>query len=210
MPRELTDSERNVYQYLIDFLQEHTYQPSVREIGKHFGIKSTKTVSQLLHSIARKGFIELDPGRSRGVRLLGYDSPRGVQPVPYFERIARESPVLRPEFRGRFITIDRTLVPAADAFFVRAADDALATRGIVAGDLILVKPGAPPADGLLVAARLGERAIVRVMASRNGSKILSAPNGATEMPVREAGDGVVLGEVCGLLRSPGLHRNGSN
>jgi repressor LexA len=71
MPQPLTEIERNVYQFLLDFLSEHTYQPSVREIGHRFGIKSTKTVSQLLHAIAGKGWIELDPARSRGVKLLG-------------------------------------------------------------------------------------------------------------------------------------------
>ena len=44
MPRTLTDVEQGVYDYLIDFLCEHTYQPSVREIGQRFGIKSTKTM----------------------------------------------------------------------------------------------------------------------------------------------------------------------
>ena len=72
MTQPLTPTERRVYHYLIDFLAENTYQPSVREIGKKFRIKSTKTVSDLLHSLAVKGYIERDPSRSRGVRLLGF------------------------------------------------------------------------------------------------------------------------------------------
>ncbi|HEY8309864.1 MAG TPA: MarR family transcriptional regulator, partial [Gemmatimonadaceae bacterium] len=71
MPEVLSAIEQKVYHYLLDFLTTHTYQPSVREIGKRFRIKSTKTVSELLHSLERKGYIERDPSRSRGVRLLG-------------------------------------------------------------------------------------------------------------------------------------------
>ncbi len=52
MSEPLTPVERKVYQYLIDFLAENTYQPSIREIGKRFRIKSTKTVSDLLHALA--------------------------------------------------------------------------------------------------------------------------------------------------------------
>jgi len=203
MPKKLSDVEQNVYQYLIDFLQEHTYQPSVREIGKRFGIKSTKTVSQVLHAIAAKGYIELDPSRSRGVRLLGFASTRTVQPVPVYERVAREGPELRPENRARYVTLDRCFVPASDAFFVRAADDAMASRGILSGDLVLVRPGTPDADGALVAAREGERAIIRTLAARGGAKALvAAAGGAGELPVRESGDGALLGEVCGVLRPP--------
>ena len=46
MPEALTPLERRVYQYMIDFLAENTYQPSIREIAKRFRIKSTKTVSE--------------------------------------------------------------------------------------------------------------------------------------------------------------------
>jgi len=57
MPDPLTPLERKVYHYLIDFLAEHTYQPSVREIGQRFQIRSTKTVAAILQSIADKGYI---------------------------------------------------------------------------------------------------------------------------------------------------------
>ena len=52
MAQPLTPTERRVYHYLIDFLAENTYQPSVREIGKKFRIKSTKTVSERFISLA--------------------------------------------------------------------------------------------------------------------------------------------------------------
>ena len=57
MPDQLSTMERRVYHYLLDFLGENTYQPSIREIGKRFRIKSTKTVSDILQSLAEKGYI---------------------------------------------------------------------------------------------------------------------------------------------------------
>jgi hypothetical protein len=71
MPEPLTDLERRVLEYLVQYLRSNTYQPSIREIGREFALKSTKTVSELLQSLADKGWIERDPSRSRGVRLLG-------------------------------------------------------------------------------------------------------------------------------------------
>ena len=68
MAEPLTQLERRVYHWMIDFLAENTYQPSVRDIAARFRIKSTKTVSDLLHSLANKGYIERDESRSRGVR----------------------------------------------------------------------------------------------------------------------------------------------
>ena len=71
MPEPLTQIEQRVYHYLLDFLCDNTYQPSVREIGKQFQIKSTKTVSELLQSLADKGYIERDP-----VSLARREAPR--------------------------------------------------------------------------------------------------------------------------------------
>src|SRR5918911_2672164 len=86
MVEPLTPIERRVYHFLLDFLSENTYQPSIREIGKKFRIKSTKTVSDLLQSLSAKGYIERDPSRSRGVRIVGYTGPTHLQAVPYYGR----------------------------------------------------------------------------------------------------------------------------
>jgi repressor LexA len=53
MAEQLTKLESSVYHYLLDFTAENTYQPSIRDIGKQFKIKSTKTVSDLLQSLAK-------------------------------------------------------------------------------------------------------------------------------------------------------------
>src|SRR5258708_38877692 len=113
MTEPLTPLERRVYHYLIDFLAENTYQPSIREIAKKFRIKSTKTVSDLLGSLALKGFIERDPSRSRGVRIVGYAGQAPTQPVPYYGRDPAGEPALIPHPRVAYLTMDRRLPPTA-------------------------------------------------------------------------------------------------
>ena len=60
----LTEIEEKILDYMVSYLRENTYQPSIREIGERFGIKSTKTVSEHLQALAEKGFLERDPSRS--------------------------------------------------------------------------------------------------------------------------------------------------
>src|SRR5690606_8436485 len=74
MPETLTPLERRVYHYLLDFLAENTYQPSIRDICRRFKIKSTKSAADILQSLAEKGYIQRDGSRSRGVRLIGFRS----------------------------------------------------------------------------------------------------------------------------------------
>ena len=201
MAEPLTPIERKVYQYLIDFLAENTYQPSIREIGKRFRIKSTKTVSDLLQALTQKGYIERDPARSRGVRILGYQGVSRIQPVPYYGKIHAGEPALLPEAREGFVTFDRRFVPGEDAFLLRVKGDSMTGRGILDGDYVMVSPSAPPGEGDVIAARLGEEATVKSLTYRDGVTVLQPANPAErEIVVRDGDDFAILGVVCGIFR----------
>jgi repressor LexA len=140
MPQALTDLERRALDYIVEYLRENTYQPSIREIGRRFGLKSTKTVSELLHAIEAKGYIERDPSRSRGVRLLGLTLRSETVSVPVLNRLG--------ETVDRYV-LDRRLAGAAGAYFLEVAGNELFAEGIRAGDLALIEPvpgGAGPDD----------------------------------------------------------------
>ncbi|HJQ18764.1 MAG TPA: transcriptional repressor LexA [Gemmatimonadaceae bacterium] len=174
MPEPLTQLERRVYHYMIDFLAENTYQPSIREIAKKFRIKSTKTVSDLLHALATKGYIERDESRSRGVRLLGFAAAGSTQPVPFYGKVNASEPVLAPENRAGYVTMDRRFLPAEDVFLLKVRGDALTSRCISDGDFVLVSPSTKVREGDLVAVRSGGDYAVRASTGRDESAMLGA------------------------------------
>ena len=201
MAETLNPIERKVYHYLLDFLTENTYQPSVREIGKRFRIKSTKTVSEILQSLANKGYIERDPSRSRGVKLLGYEGAQRVMGVPYYGRIHAGEPALLPENREGFITMDRRFIPAEDVYFLRVKGNSMIGRGIFDGDYAMILPTPEPIEGEIIAARLGPDAAIKVYSCRDGTVVLSPANpNEREIVVQPGDDFAVLGKVCGIFR----------
>ena len=201
MTQPLTPVERRVYHFLLDFLSENTYQPSIREIGRRFRIKSTKTVSDLLQSLAAKGYIERDPSRSRGVRLVGFKALAGTQPVPYYGKIHAGEPSLLPEHREGSITFDRRFVASEDTFVLRVKGDSMVGRGIHDGDYVMVTPIAQPRDGEVVAARVGDEATVKTYERRADGVMLRAANPEErDIPVRPGEDFAVLGVVSGVFR----------
>jgi repressor LexA len=212
MTEPLTPMEQRVYQYLLDFLAENTYQPSIRDIGKRFKIKSTKTVSDLLASLAAKGFIERDPSRSRGVRIVGYSAVGGTQPIPYYGKIHAGEPALLPEHRLGFITMDRRFVPSAEAYFLKIKGTSMIGRGIDDGDFVMVNPGGEAHDGDVIAARLGEEATVKTLTHRAEKTVLVPANPAErEIEVGAEDDFAVLGVVSGIFRpffDPGPFQEG--
>ena len=200
MPELLTPVEERIYHYLLDFLCDNTYQPSVREIGKQFHIKSTKTVSELLQSLADKGYIERDPSRSRGVKLLGHEAKRRTQPVPYYGKIAAGEPALLPENRKGFITMDRRFLPGPEVFFLRVEGDSMTGRGILDGDYVLIQTQVAK-DGDIIAARIGDEATIKTLRRRDGAIVLEPANpNEKEIVVPKGSDFSVLGVACGVFR----------
>lgn len=197
MPEALTPLERRVYQYMIDFLAENTYQPSIREIAKRFRIKSTKTVSDLLHSLTAKGFIERDQSRSRGVRILGFASAGQIQPVPVLAAGGAQP----ADARQRYVTIDRRFLPSDDTFVIRASDDGLSGRCIASGDYLMVSPSARAKDGDIVAVRKGDDTLVRILTHRGMTLVLEADHeGIAAVELGPKDDFTILGVVSGVFR----------
>ena len=205
MTESLTTIERRVYHYLIDFLAENTYQPSVREIGRRFKLKSTKSVVDILQSLALKGYVTREAGRSRGLRLTGFSSIGQTQPVPLYARLNPGEPLLADDNRERFIAMARMFVPSDDAFFLRVSDDGMVDRGIQRGDLVLVNPAARAHDAEAVAARVGERVIVRLLSHRGAQLVLTpaAPD-EREVVLGPSDDFSIAGTVAAVLRPRGI------
>jgi repressor LexA len=203
MSDPLSKMERRILDYLVDYLKRNTYQPSIREIGRRFGIKSTKTVSEYLQALADKGFIEREASRSRGVRIVGLElqSARAVT-VPLYGSAAYDEPKLMRDRAEAEYFLDPKLAGAGETFFVeaRGSSDGI---GVVDGDLVLVEPVAPAAlaPGDVVATRVGTTVRARRCGTGPAGLVLEPDDEHDEpAPLREHGEGAVLGRVIGLFR----------
>lgn len=203
MPHALTDIERKILDYMVQYLRSNTYQPSIREIGERFGIKSTKTVSEHLQALANKGHLERDPSRSRGVRILGVDLTPDAVSIPCYAEVPDERDLARGAEADTHITLDRRLVGAKGGFFVRAQGDGLAVLGIDDGDLLLVEPAALEEceDGSVVLVRRGAAASFHRI-GRNGRGLTLQAIRAGEAPtvVEDPAALPLVGKVSALFR----------
>lgn len=201
MATALTDIERRILDFMVDYLRSNTYQPSIREIGERFGIKSTKTVSEHLQALAEKGFLERDPSRSRGVRILGVDLNLDAVSLPCFRDLA-EARGGRTDRAESYLTLDRKLVPQRGAFVVRATGDGLAVLGAADGDYLLVEPTSidQVEDGAVIVVREGEGSTYRRI-TRNGRGVYLHDLRAGNAPlhVEDLTQLEVVGRVSALI-----------
>jgi repressor LexA len=197
----LTDIERKILDFMVQYLRANTYQPSIREIGERFNIKSTKTVSEHLQALADKGFLERDPSRSRGVKILGVDLGADTVSVPCFSELPDEA--VDSAQAEMHVSIDRALGGTRGSFFVRAGSGDLAVLGVSPGDFVLVSPVGleDVEDGNVVVARVGGDSVFHRF-SRNGKGLhLEALKPGGDTTIVEDAEGLhLIGRVTGLYR----------
>ncbi|CAN5776400.1 MAG: repressor LexA [Gemmatimonadetes bacterium] len=206
MPQSLSKLERRILNYIVDYLRRNTYQPSIREIGKRFSIKSTKTVSEYLQALADKGHIERDPSRSRGVKLLGINLFPHVVDLPVQGRAAAGNGGYLSEQPTARLGVDRALVGSEEAFFLQAIGNSMEGVGIFDCDMVVVEPAElnDVANGEIVALTLGGEPLVKRLFRKGPEIVFEAANpDYAPILVHEDGDWALLGRVTGLFRQLG-------
>jgi len=195
----LTEIERKILDFMVQYLRSNTYQPSIREIGERFGIKSTKTVSEHLQALADKGYLERDPSRSRGVKILGMDLTTPTVSLPCY----RDIPQGRSDKAEIYLSIDRRLAGEKGGFFLRASSAELAVLGIQEGDYVLVEPAALDdlEDGAIVVAQVGNGSwFHRLQHNGAGVKLEPLRAGGEKTVVEEGGRLHLVGRVTAFYR----------
>ena len=99
------------------------------------------------------------------------------------------------------ITLDRRLVPADDAFLMRATREAAPAHGVRLGDLVLVHPSSRAKDGDVVIVRAANAVVVRAMSRRGATLHLAAPGQGEDFELGQGDDYVVLGVLAGVFRT---------
>ena len=196
----LTEIEGKILDFMVQYLRANTYQPSIREIGERFGIKSTKTVSEHLQALADKGCLERDPSRSRGVKLLGVDLSAETVSVPCFPEMPSQGSNANAE---TYVSVDRQFGGEKGSFFVRAGSGDLAVLGVAEGDFVLVTPTtiAEVEDASVVVAELGKGSgFHRCVRNGKGLFLEEIQPGGDATPVEDPSALRLLGRVRGFYR----------
>jgi repressor LexA len=188
-----------------DWVQEHGYSPSTREIGDAVGLRSSSSVSKHLAALEEKGFLKRGGTVTRpmDVRLF----LRGTREtssgdnvsVPVVGDIAAGTPISAVEHVDDTLTLPRELTGRGTVFGLRVRGDSMIDAAICDGDIVVVKQTPEAHSGQIVAAMIDEEATVKVYRRRNGHVYLEPRNPAYD--VIDGDRAVILGTVVSVLRS---------
>ncbi|MEA5414088.1 transcriptional repressor LexA [Synechococcus sp. BA-132 BA5] len=157
--QELTQAQRELYDWLADYIGSHRHSPSIRQMMEAMGLRSPAPIQSRLRHLQQKGWITWQEGQARTLQLLG-NAPTGI-------------PVLGAVAAGGLVeTFDDVqehldLAPVLDTrglFALTVNGDSMVDAHIADGDVVLMEPVADPS-------RLREGTIVSALVPGSGTTL---------------------------------------
>ncbi len=219
---ELTDRQQRVLHFIETQIRKNGYPPTIREIGRHLGIKSTNGVNDHLNALERKGYVKRQDHKSRTLAVVkaheddGDDRLPGLSSggpdddmveVPLFGRVAAGAPLLAVDNREDTVRVSSFFLgrghKSEKIFALRVVGESMIDDGIFDGDFLFVKkqPTARPGE-IVVAMIEGEATVKRFFPE--GDRIRFQPANAHMEPIfvdkKQFRQTDILGVVVGVYR----------
>lgn len=220
--RPPTSAQLRVVDFIRRFVAERGFPPTHAEIAAGLGFASATAAAQHLRLLVRKGVVAIEPGRSRGLKLLETEAPdslaplaslasrgarEGVRRLPVIGEVAAGQPILAQQHLEREVELDGALFRAPADFLLRVRGDSMVEAGIEPDDLVAVQRTPTVSDGEIAVVRLDDEVTVkrfRLRGRGTAQRVVLEPANARLQPfvVDPVRTQVVIeGRVVGLVRT---------
>ena len=197
----LTRRQREILDYLNDFIQQHGYAPSLEEIGRRFGLSSLATVHKHLTNLQDKGFIKRAWNRSRSVELVPSRMGGRAVELPLLGYVAAGVPI-EAVVGSETIAVPEDLVGKRDTYVLRVKGDSMIDEQIRDGDYVIVedrqsteKPGE-----MVIALLNGSDVTLKKLYQEHGHIRLQPANPAMQPIIVQPDQVQIQGVVIGVMR----------
>lgn len=190
----LSDKARMIFEYLQNRSMD-AVPPTVREICRDLGIKSTSTAHKYIGELVENGLIQKAEGQNRTIRLTAAGGLR----VSVLGTIAAGKPITAIEQIENYILFSGYQGSASDLFALHVRGESMIEAGILDGDLIIVRKTPVAENGEIVVALIDDEATVKRFYKENGCFRLQPENSQMEPIIVD--QVVILGRVIAVIRS---------
>lgn len=172
--KPLTPRQQQIFDLIKETISDTGMPPTRAEIATFFGFKSANAAEEHLKALAKKGYIEMLPGTSRGIRLAEvFNEPEGL---PLVGRVAAGEPILALEHVEEHYKVDGSLFKPAADYLLRVNGESMKDIGILDGDLLAVHQTTNVNNGQVVVARVEDDVTVKRFKREGNVVYLHAEN----------------------------------
>ena len=192
-----------VLDYVKRYTEENGFPPTVRDMCRDLGIKSTATAYDYLNRLRDKGFLEKAENKKRAVAVRSENVVR----VPLLGTVTAGAPILAAENFESYYPLPSAEFRGEDLFMLRVKGESMIEAGIYDGDKIIVRKQPTANDGDIVVALFDpdgteQGATVKRFYRRDGKIVLHPENETMDdFVLDETNDPMIIGKVVGLMRT---------
>ncbi len=197
MKRQDDELKKRIYDFIADSLRKEGIPPTVREICRYCGIKSTSTAYQYINRLAEEGLIEKPAGKKRAITLPSATMQSGVSYVPLVGKVAAGTPILAIENIDGYIPFSGGY-DSGELFALTVSGDSMIEIGMYDGDTIICKQASTAYNGEIVVALVDDSATVKRFYKENGHFRLQPENSSMEPIIVDSVS--ILGKVIAQIR----------
>jgi repressor LexA len=201
----LTRRQREIYDFICEFVDRNGYSPSLEEIGAHFGLASVATVHKHVHHLVEKGFLRKSWNRSRSVEPVPQDEQASgaATTAPLLGSVAAGSPIeVMNESAERVGVPEEMLGRKGETFVLRVRGNSMIEDQICDGDLVVVESRNEARNGETVVALVSGNEATLKRYYREGPRVRLVPANSSMEPIEvPAADVMIQGVVRGLMRT---------
>ena len=196
----LTKRQREILDYLNEFIQQHGYAPSLEEIGRRFNLSSLATVHKHLTNLQEKGFIRRAWNRSRSVELVPTRGGSRAGELPMLGFVAAGSPI-EAVATNETIAVPEGIAGKRDSYVLRVKGDSMIDEQIRDGDYVIVEDRKSADNGEMVIALVGGLDVTLKKFYRESGRVRLQPANPAMQPMMFDPDRVqIQGVVVGVMR----------
>ncbi len=156
----LTKKQKEILDFIKEYIEENDYAPSLQEIGRKFKLSSLATVHQHIENLKQKGYLKKEKSHHRSIELIpdnrSLDSIDLVE-IPLLGTIAAGQPIEAIETSNEFITIPKLEIKDKKKYYaLRVKGDSMIEEGIFDNDIVVIKKQSVAENGQTVVAIVNE------------------------------------------------------
>ncbi len=203
--QKMSKTQKQIYDYVKESINDRGYPPAVREIGEAVNLKSSSSVHSQLKKLEDMGYIRRDPTKPRTIEIIEDCFnlvQREVINIPVVGTVAAGQPLYAEEKIDNYYPIPADLLPNAETFMLKIRGNSMIKAGILDGDQIIVEQCPVAENGEIVVALIGDSATVKRFYKEDGYYRLQPENDSMSPIIVNHLE--ILGKVIGVLRL-GIH-----
>ena len=202
MAAVLYKRQKQILEYLKDYIKKHGNAPTLVEIAKTLGVSSLATVHEHLETLEKKGLIKKSSGLSRGIEIIDQKIGQLVSGVdlPLLGFIAAGSPIDPYTDPGATFPVTPNMIsPGRKSYVLQVRGDSMIEDGILDGDYVVVEETSQARDGDIVVAMITSGVVTLKRFYKEKDRIRLEPANATMQPIY-AKNVTIQGKCVGIIR----------